>query len=307
MNSVELKRGLQSFQDVAGEINTNVWSFWRLSSRMEPPPTDLSGNHYIVTGGNRGFGRGVTLELVARNASVIIGARGAAAAANVINECSKLNPKAPKVTYFPLDLSSFASIDSFARNVQDMIGAKGGGLNGLVNNAALWMSQQKWTVGANQPEMELTWAVNMFGLSYLTAKMMDLLRMASIGDGRGAKIINVSSLAHLNVPAVDVCDPMARKRTFNWINNYAETKLALMFYTKQLAKQLAPTGIQVYGVDPGISQTELGANFGTVARWAMNLVVMRPLTRAPIDGSRSILFPLLFDRQTYDVKKWYTW
>ena len=80
-----------------------------------------------------------------------------------------------------------------------------------------------------------------------------------------------------------------------------------MFYTKQLAKQLAPKGIQVYGVDPGISQTELGANFGPVARWAMETWIARPIMRKPIEGSRSILFPLLFPRENYDVKKWYTW
>lgn len=304
----EFSRAFQSFRDTTREINTNIASFWRISSRKAPPKdVDLSGQWYVVTGGNRGFGRGVTLELVSRNANVIIGARGAEAAKEVIQEANKLCPNsAPKVTYFPLDLASFDSIETFSRSVHELLSANSNSrLNGLVNNAALWMATQKFTTAKkNQPEMELTWAVNFFGLVYLTHQLMDLFSQQS---SSGARIVNVSSLAHLTVPRVDTCDPMARHKSFEWINNYAETKLALMFYTKQLAKQLAPKGIQVYGVDPGISQTELGANFGPVARWAMETWIARPIMRKPIEGSRSILFPLLFPGENYDVKKWYTW
>lgn len=288
---------------MAGEMNRNLMSFLCIAPRTIPPNTPLTGQSFVVTGGNRGFGRGVTLELVARGARVIIGARGTEAGTAVINEAATLYPDAPRVSYFPLDLTSFESIREFARKIKETLGSNG--LSGLVNNAGLWSSEQKFTPAkSDQPEMEMTWAVNVFGLVYLTNQLQDLLLRSPPG---GARIVNVASIAHLSVSKVDADDPMSKSRPFNFVHNYAESKLAVMFYTKQLAKRLGPKGVSVYAVDPGISQTEIGSNFGTVARWAMETVIARPFMRAPIDGSRSILFPLLFPSEKYHVNKWYFW
>lgn len=297
----------QCILDWGKEINTNIATSLKIFSR-HPPPTDvdLSGKYYVVTGGNRGFGRGITLELVQRGANVIIGARGADASNEVIHEAMKLNPNS-KVTYFHLDLASFDSINQFSRFVHESLIVEGisNGLDGLVNNAAVWMFEQEFTPSGkkNQPEMELTWAVNFFGLVYLTNSVIDLLKRSS----PGARIVNVTSLMHLTVSNVDTNDPMAHMRPFEWINNYSETKLALMFYTKQLAKQLVAKGIQVFAVDPGISQTDLGTNFGPFWKWIFTTWIMKPIARNPIEGSRSIVFPLLFPNGSYNVNDWYSW
>ena len=303
-HSAERSRAWQVISDVSQEVTTNLLSFWRISCRNEPPTdVSLTGCSYVVTGGNRGFGRGVVLELASRGARVFIGARDSGAAQGVIDESSRLHPLAPTPVYIPLDLTCFESIRSFCRQLRvELDGAR---LEGLVNNAALWMGTQSWKqVEGEREEMEPSWAVNVFGLALLTNLLLDdNLLLAPTGT-----IVNVSSLAHLSVPRVDTEDPMARNRPFDWIRNYAETKLALMFYTKQLAKQLKGRA-RVYAVDPGISQTDIGANFGPAAKFLMNLWIGRPITRAPIEGSRSILFPLLFSRQgkEYNVKRWYFW
>lgn len=285
--SSEVSRLLQSFTDVMCEINKNFWSYCNFCSRKVPPKdVDLRNQTFVVTGGNRGFGRGVTIELVARGATVIIGARGAETASKVIQECLKLYPNSPRVTYFQLDLTNFDSINGFSDNVHEVCSKYG--LKGLINNAALTDLMFNISSVSNQEKMELTWAVNIFGLAYLTNSLMKLLLKAP----DGSTIVNVSSLAHLVVPCVDTCGPMVRGRPFESFSIYAETKLALMFYTKQLAKQLKGKNVHVFGVDPGFS----------IKRWAM----ARPLMRTPIDGSRSIIFPILFERADYDVKKWYT-
>lgn len=206
--STEFWRGLQAFRDMAREVNNNVCSFWRVSQRTPPPKdVDLRGQSFVVTGGNRGFGKGVTLELASRGANVIIGARGSEAAKAVIAEAAKLYPESPPVQYFPLDLTSFDSIRAFSRQVKESLGANQS-LSGLVNNATLWMGTQTWTPARDgQPEMEPTWAVNIFGLAYLTRQLEELLLKSN-----DARIVNVSSLGHLMVPFVDTCDPMARNR-----------------------------------------------------------------------------------------------
>ena len=140
-----------------------------------------------------------------------------------------------------------------------------------------------------------------FGLAYLTNLLIDLLTPG------GARIVNVASIAHLSVSKVDANDPMARNRSFDWISNYAESKLALMFYTKQLAKQLIAKDIHVFGVDPGMSQTELASKLGTIARFAMESFMGRPFMRALIDGSRSILFLLVLNFENYNPENWYFW
>lgn len=301
---VEWSRAWQVISDVSQEVTTNLVSFWRISSRAEPPTeVPLTGCSYLVTGGNRGFGRGVVLELASRGARLFIGARDSEAAQGVIDESSRLYPLAPTPVYIPLDLTCFESIRSFCRQLKSELG-NGARLEGLVNNAALWMGTQSWKQVEEGKEMEPSWAVGVFGLALLTSLLLDdNLLSAPTGT-----IVNVSSLAHLLVPRVDTEDPMARNRPFDWIRNYAEAKLALMFYTKQLAKQLKGRA-RVYAVDPGISQTDLAANFDPAAKFLANLWIGRPITRAPIEGSRSILFPLLFSRQgkEYNVKRWYFW
>ena len=230
--SSEISRLLQFFTDSICEINKNFWSYCNLCSRKEPPKdVDLRNQTFVVTGGNRGFGRGVTIELVARGATVIIGARGAEAASKVIQECRKLYPNSPRVTYFQLDLTNFDSINEFSDNVHEVCSKYG--LQGLINNAALTQLFNMSNV-SNQEEMELTWAVNIFGLAYLTNSLMRLLLKAP----DGSTIVNVSSLAHLLVPCVDTCGPMVRRRPFEMISNYAKTKLALMFLHKAISEAI---------------------------------------------------------------------
>lgn len=294
---------LQTMGQATGEIYRNLLSFLRISRRQEPPNVQLSGQIFIVTGGNRGLGKGVTLELAARSAQVIIAARGSEAAGAVIQEASSLYPEAPAVTYYPLDVASFESIRDFSREIHEKFG-ESKALSGLVNNAGILTKKQNWTTACpDQEEMELAWAVNVFGLAYLTNQLQDLL----LRSKNGARMVNVSSLGHVSVAKVDTADPMSRNKSFKWLRNYAESKLAVMFYTKQLAKQLYPRGIHVYGVDPGICQTELASNIGTFGRFSMESVLGRPFMRTPTGGSRSIMFPLVLPKETYDPNNWYFW
>ena len=152
-------RALQAMGQFTSEMNRNFWSFLKVSPRQVPPSVQLKGETFIVTGGNRGFGKGVTLELVARGANVIIAAGGSEAKGNAIQEASKLHPDAPPVTYYNLDLASFESIRDFSRQVHERFGGKKK-LSGLVNSAGLWTGEQVWTEARpDQVEMELSWSL----------------------------------------------------------------------------------------------------------------------------------------------------
>jgi retinol dehydrogenase-12 len=71
-----------------------------------------------------------------------------------------------------------------------------------------------------------------------------------------SRIVNVSSRAHLR-SSIDLDDINYEKRPYSRVAAYADSKLANVLFTKELAKRLDGTGVTVYALHPGMSRAEL--------------------------------------------------
>jgi 3-oxoacyl-[acyl-carrier protein] reductase len=195
------------------------------------PP--LQGRIAFVTGSTRGIGRAIALELATWGADVVVhGMKSTGAAEAVAAEIRACGRRA---------LAVLADVrDRPAMNaVADRVKAELGPVDILVNNAGtrkdgpfILMGDDKW---------EEVMDVNLRGTVYATRAFVRGMMAAKWG-----RIVNiVSPTALVGMPGQ---------------TNYGASKGAVISLTKSLAREMAPFGVLVNAVNPGIIHTELTAD-----------------------------------------------
>jgi NAD(P)-dependent dehydrogenase (short-subunit alcohol dehydrogenase family) len=176
---------------------------------------DLTGKTALVTGATGGIGKEIARGLARLGATVVLGARNPAKAEATQIELAK-EAKDPKaVRTMALDVSSLASIRSFAKEFDQKYDA----LHILVNNAGAWFSDRRESPDGH----ELTFATNVIGPYLLTKLLAPALR-----KGKPSRVVNVvSSFAS----DYDVKDLEWKTRKFDGFKAYNQSKLALRMVT----------------------------------------------------------------------------
>eukprot|EP01035_Chromulina_nebulosa_P026246 gene26246-34336_t len=139
--------------------------------------SDLTGKVIIVTGGNAGIGYATSKVLALKGAHVIIASRNEAKvnkAAEDIKKYVEENGKpTPKISTYILDLSSFASIKSFATEIK----SKFDHIDVLINNAGIFLNPYSKT----EQGFEVTLGTNGLGTAYLTNLLLPLVIKSTEG------------------------------------------------------------------------------------------------------------------------------
>jgi len=148
-----------------------------------------------------------------------------------------------------MDLGNLASVDTF---VAEFL-ATGLKLKFLVNNAGIMALPTYQTI--EHLAVEKQWGVNHLGHFRLTTGLLAKLKEF----GAGARVINLSSLAHLWWSSDAVPEPLT-KDTYNDEAAYATSKAANVLFTLGLRKRLEGTGVLTTSGHPGCINTELGRN-----------------------------------------------
>ncbi|XP_055951032.1 retinol dehydrogenase 13-like isoform X3 [Argiope bruennichi] len=151
----------------------------------------LNGKTVVITGGNTGIGKETALDLASRGAKVIIACRDVQKGYETVNDISEKVQK-PDVVVKRLDLASFASIKSFAQDVLENEPY----IHILINNAGVAACPKSLT----EDGYEMQFGVNHLGHFLLTHLLLDRIK-ASVP----ARIINVSSIAHIYLSQLSVC------------------------------------------------------------------------------------------------------
>ena len=213
---------------------------------------ELAGTVALVTGGGRGIGRGIALELTAAGARVAVAARTREQVEATAAETGGIAIEA--------DVSDRGAVERMVAQAEEELGP----LDLLVNNAGIAL----WEGSAWELEPEEWWhvlEVNVLGV-YLCCRAA-IPGMIARGGGR---IVNVASgAAYL---------PGSRSTA------YSASKAAVHRFSETLATQLQPHGIPVFSISPGLVRTELiGDNFGDDAPWTPPELAPR-LVRALASG-----------------------
>ena len=221
----------------------------------------LSGRMAIVTGGSRGIGRAIVELLAAAGMDVVLTYRqDSVAAAQVVAAGQGL-----RITAEPLDVRDAAACTALVEKVVE----RAGQIDLLVNNAGVIRDNP--LTALEDEEFRIVLETNMVG----TFNMTRAVAPHMIARRRG-KIVNVSSVAG---------EKGGRGQT-----NYAASKGAINAFTRAVAVELAPRGITVNAVAPGVIETGMSRD---VRERAGDAVLSRILLRRigqPADAAYAVWF-----------------
>jgi len=192
----------------------------------------LRGKVALVTGASRGIGKAIALELSREGASVII---------NYSKDDSGAELTLAEIIasggYGKLLKGNISSFETAKKIVDESIKSFGK-IDILVNNAGV--SQIGLFMDASEEDMNVIMGTNLLGAMYLSKHALPQM----IRNGSG-NIINISSMWGEVGASCEVL--------------YSASKGGLNLFTKALAKEVAPSGIRVNAIAPGVIETEMNA------------------------------------------------
>jgi NAD(P)-dependent dehydrogenase (short-subunit alcohol dehydrogenase family) len=198
----------------------------------------------IVTGASAGLGLESAIRLADAGYDVVLVCRTqmkAEASAEAVR--AKLG-RDVRLVPMAADLSVQADIRRLAADIHNQYGH----IDVLLNNAgAVFANFQTSADG-----IEMTMAVNHFNYFLLTNLLLPQLKNAPEG-----RIINVTSNAH-TFGSIDV-ESFTTRRNYHLLKAYAQSKLANLLFTTELARRLEGTNVTVNAVSPGRVRTEIGS------------------------------------------------
>jgi NAD(P)-dependent dehydrogenase (short-subunit alcohol dehydrogenase family) len=204
----------------------------------------MQGRVCLVTGATDGHGRAVAGALAKRSADVVLLGRNVEKSRRVQAEIARESgAKRPEILV--CDLASREAIDRAASEYL----ASGRPLHVLVNNAGLVSLARQTNAEGN----ELTFAVNYLAMFQLTLRLLPRLL-----ESAPARIVNVSSDTY-RIASLDF-DDLQLERGYSFMRAYGRSKLAITYFTLELARRLAGRGVSVNAVDPGPIASNIGAN-----------------------------------------------
>ncbi|XP_071515973.1 retinol dehydrogenase 12-like isoform X2 [Panulirus ornatus] len=219
----------------------------------------LDGKTVIITGCNVGIGRETARDLSRRGAKIIMACRDTKTAEKVAKEIS--SQTGGQLVVMKLDLASLTSVRALAASVKSQETQ----IHMLINNAGVMMCPFMKT----EDGFEMQMGTNHLGHFLLTCLLLPLLT-----HSEPACIITVSSLAHAG--SVIRFDDMNNEKDYNRLVAYGRSKLANILFTRQLAKRLKGTNIQVFSVHPGIVQSNLGRHIvGGLSAWSFSTILLK--------------------------------
>lgn len=196
----------------------------------------LKGRIALVTGGGRGIGKGIAMRLAEAGANVVIGDIDMANAEQTAGELCREYGRAVAIQ---ADVTKEGSIDAVAKAAVKEFGT----IDILINNAGIMYRTRILDISLQ--EWKSTLLVNLTGPFLLTKTVIPLMKKNGYG-----RIVNISSSAGRSVSTLGGV-------------HYTASKAGLLGFTRAVAKEVAPFGITVNAVCPGLIDTQMARDTTT--------------------------------------------
>jgi NAD(P)-dependent dehydrogenase (short-subunit alcohol dehydrogenase family) len=231
----------------------------------------------LITGGTRGIGRATALLCATKGWSVAVNYLRDEAAAE--QTAQMIRDAGAQAITLRGDVSNESDVIAAFREAESRLGP----LDGVVINAGI-VAPASQLADMESARLKRMFATNVYG-AYLCARE-SARRLPKDRGGRGGSIVLISSAAsRLGSP-------------FEYVD-YAGSKAAIDTLAIGLAKELAPQGVRVNAVRPGLIETEIHASGGQPDR-AHRVGATTPMGRPgrPVEVAEAVVW-LLGDGASY--------
>lgn len=190
-------------------------------------------NTIVVTGGTRGIGRSIVINLLNSGYRVAaIYSSNTEQADKMKDEIMNSGIDIHNFETYKVSVSNSSEIAKTFKEIRDRFGM----IYGLVNNAGI--TRDNFLMMMKEEEWQDVISTNLVGLFTCTREILPYLE-----EGKLGKIINLSSISGIKGTPSQV--------------NYATTKSAVIGFTRTLAVELLSKNISVYSIAPGYIETEM--------------------------------------------------
>ena len=190
----------------------------------------LSGRSGVVTGGGRGIGRAIALELGRHGANVAVGYSQSREAAEEV--CEEIHGMGAQSMSLQANVSRPDEVKTAIASVAERFGR----IDFLVNNAGI--TRDRTLVKMTQDDWEAVIDVNLHSIFNVTHEVLPFMLEQNYG-----RIVNVSSV-------------VGQSGNFGQ-TNYAAAKAGIIGFTKSAALEVAKKGITVNCIAPGFTETDM--------------------------------------------------
>ena len=256
-----------------------------------PPLPDMKGKVALITGSTDGLGRDVARRLAAAGAHVLVTGRSVERGDSLVDEIAKSGKGSAK--FYRADLASLDEV----RRLADVVMRDTRRLDLLINNAGVgFVFDTSRKFSAEGHEMH-------FAVNYLAHYLLTKLLLPRVVASAPARIINVSSGSQT---PIDFDDVMMTKG-YNGGRGYAQSKLAQVMMTIDMAPSLEKQGVLTFSLHPATTMATTMARAlnvrprSTIAE-GVESVVNAIITTEPTGTYFNQLKPAKGHAQAYDAE-----
>ncbi len=214
----------------------------------------------MITGGTAGIGRATAFALAKLGATVVIlgrsRERGEQARAKIAKESGN-----NKIEFVVANLAVQADVRRAAAELLKNHEK----IHVLINNAAAFLPKREVTVDGIE---------KMFATNYLSHFLLTNLLLDRLKQSAPARIVNVATL--IRGARIDLNNLMLEKGKYSSFAANGPTKLALILFTRELAKMLTGTGVTVNALEPRLAKTTIMDSQPWLIRMLIHLISTTP-------------------------------
>jgi NAD(P)-dependent dehydrogenase (short-subunit alcohol dehydrogenase family) len=230
----------------------------------------MEGKVCVVTGATSGIGKAVATGLARLGATVVLVGRDRRRTEAAVAGIGSVSASPPRA-----EIADLASLEQ----VRGLAGRLAGleRIDVLVNNAGLVLGERRMTPDGFE---------HVFALNHLAPFLLTSLLLPKLTASAPARVVTVTSDAH-SAARLDLSDPNLERGWDSW-RSYANSKLANILFTRELARRLDGTGVTANCAHPGVVRTGFGREARPLLK--IGITIARPFMLSPERGADTIVY-----------------
>jgi NAD(P)-dependent dehydrogenase (short-subunit alcohol dehydrogenase family) len=230
----------------------------------------MKGKVCVVTGASSGIGKATATALARLGATVVLVGRDRGRTEAAAAEIGPVNGPPPRAEI--ADLASLEQVRGLAERLSALER-----IDVLINNAGLVLGERQVTADGFE---------HVLALNHLAPFLLTSLLRPKLTASAPARVVAVTSDAH-SAARLDLSDLNLERGWDSW-RSYANSKLANILFTRELARRLDGTGVTANCAHPGVVRTGFGRQATPLVK--LGITIVRPFLLSPERGADTIVY-----------------